>query len=121
MRIAVIDDDEAVRRALTRLMRAAGYQAEAYGSGAEFLRAVVEGSAPACIVLDLHMPELNGFDMLIRVSRFSAHVPVVMITGAHDQQIALRASELGAYACLSKAAGSTVLLDAIAAAIHNAA
>ena len=60
--IAIVDDEESVRKALSRLLRAAGFSVETYSSGAEFLRAV-EIRLPQCVVLDLRMPHVSGFDV----------------------------------------------------------
>src|SRR4051812_39374295 len=61
-RIALVDDDESVRRALTRLLRAEGFEVVSHASGAELLESL-QRSEPHCIVLDLHMPELDGFSI----------------------------------------------------------
>jgi FixJ family two-component response regulator len=62
MLLAVVDDDEYVRVALTRLVSSAGFAVETFASGATFLRSV-EDHEPHCLVLDLHMPEMSGFDV----------------------------------------------------------
>ena len=59
--LAVVDDDADVRVALTRLVSSAGFAVETFASGSEFLKSV-DDHEPACVVLDLHMPEINGFD-----------------------------------------------------------
>ena len=58
--IAVVDDEEAVRTALRRLLRSASLDVETFSSGAEFLESVKEHQ-PDCVVLDLHMPQVSGF------------------------------------------------------------
>ncbi len=61
-RIAVVDDDASVRKALARLLSASAFDIETYGSAREFLKSLKAG-APDCLVVDLHMPELTGFDL----------------------------------------------------------
>ena len=78
--IAIVDDEESVRKALSRLLRAAGFSVETYSSGAEFLRAV-EIRPPQCVVLDLRMPHVSGFDVQRALKQANAQVPVVIITG----------------------------------------
>lgn len=66
--IAFLDDDEAVRRALTRLIRSLGFEAQAFATGDEFLSSPARRE-PDCLVLDLHMPHLSGFDVQERLAR----------------------------------------------------
>ena len=80
--VAIVDDDASVRRSLQRLVRSAGYAAEAFGSAREFLEWLPRGQA-ACLVLDVHMHEMSGFDLQERLA-----VPVVFIT-AHDDEVTL--------------------------------
>ena len=60
--LAVVDDDDDVRVALRRLVSSAGFAVETYASGAEFLRSV-DDHEPDCVVLDLHMPRMSGFEV----------------------------------------------------------
>jgi FixJ family two-component response regulator len=110
--IAVVDDEEIVRKALVRLLQAAGYDAHGFNSGADFLQ---NGSAykPDCLVLDLQMPGLSGTDVQRALNRAGVHFPVVVIT-AHDSALA-RAECLreGAIAYLCKPVDERVLLDAL--------
>lgn len=79
--IAVVDDEEPVRKALQRLLRAAGLEAEGYASGQDFLAAERRAD---CVVLDLHMPAMSGLQVLRRIRQTTKRLPVVVIT-AHDQ------------------------------------
>ena len=115
-RIAVVDDEPSIRRALDRLMRSADMDVDTYPSGAEFLAAWSCG-APDCVVLDLHMPGLTGFDVLERLTQSDARVPVVVVTG-HDTPEA-RALASGASAYLLKPVDDGALLSAIDAAIRG--
>jgi len=80
--IAVVDDEESVRKALMRLIRSVGLSVETFGSGAEFLKSI-ETRLPDCVVLDLHMPHMNGFKVQADLARKHAALPVIIITG-HD-------------------------------------
>jgi len=80
--IAVVDDDPFVRKALERLIGSTGLSVESFASGAEFLRSA-DDHQPDCVVLDLHMQEMSGFEVQSRLARAHPRVPVVVITG-HD-------------------------------------
>ena len=114
--LAVVDDDEDVRAALTRLIGSAGFAVESFASGGAFLRSV-EDHKPACVVLDLHMPEISGFDVQRSLGTSHAAVPVVVITGHDTLQSRARAAQLGAKAYLCKPVNDEALLAAIDAAL----
>jgi FixJ family two-component response regulator len=113
--LAVVDDDEDVRVALTRLVSSAGFAVETFASGAAFLRSV-EDHEPDCLVLDLHMPEMSGFDVQGSLGAAHPAVPVVVITGHDTPESRARAFQLGAKAYLCKPVNDVALLDAIGAA-----
>jgi FixJ family two-component response regulator len=114
--LAVVDDDADVRVALTRLIASAGFAVETYASGAEFLRSVRDHE-PDCVVLDLHMPEMGGFDVQGALAVDHAGVPVVVVTGHDTAEGRARAMQLGAKAYLCKPINDETLLAAIGGAI----
>jgi FixJ family two-component response regulator len=114
--LAVVEDDEDVRVALTRLVSSAGFSVETFASGAAFLRSI-EDHEPDCLVLDLHMPEMSGFDVHGLLSVAHASLPVVVITGHDTPESRDRATQLGATAYLCKPFNDESLLTAIGAAI----
>jgi FixJ family two-component response regulator len=114
--LAVVDDDADVRIALTRLVSSAGFAVETFASGADFLRSVDEHE-PACVVLDLHMPEVSGFDIQAALARDHVRVPVVAITGHDTVENRTRALRLGARTYLCKPVDGDALLAAIDDAI----
>jgi len=114
--LAVIDDDADVRVALTRLVASAGFAVETYASGAEFLRSV-EDHEPDCVVLDLHMPQVSGFDVQGALAGAHATVPVVVITGHDTPESRARAARLGAKGYLCKPVNDDALLAAIGTAL----
>lgn len=112
--IAVVDDDPSVRKALERVLRAEGHTVECHASGVELLRSLPR-STPHCIVLDLHMPGLDGFEVQAALVRGGWRIPVIMITGHYDDAACSRAKALGAKAVLPKPVDSPALLHEIAA------
>ena len=117
--IAVVDNDEPVRKALMRLMRSAGLSVETFASGAEFLKSI-ETRLPDCVVLDLHMPQMNGFNVQAHLARKYAALPVIIMTGHDLPQARERAMAGGASAFLRKPVLDRTLLDAISAATSPA-
>jgi len=111
--IAVIDDEEAVRTALRRLLASVGLAAETFGRGADFLAALAQ-SPPDCAVLDLHMPEMSGLEVLQRLAAMPAHPPVIAITGRDSAEAEERALGAGASVYLRKPIHQKPLLAAIA-------
>lgn len=114
--IAVVDDEDSVRRALHRLLRSAGFEVAVFASGEEFLRSL-DQATPSCVVLDLHMPGTNGFDVQETLKRDQPHLPVVIITGYDTSETKARVMQQGTAAYLSKPVDAMVLLAAINAAI----
>jgi FixJ family two-component response regulator len=113
--IAVVDDEESIRKALMRLMRSVGLNVETFGSGAEFLKSI-EARLPDCVVLDLHMPQMNGFNVQAHLAQKCAALPVIIITGHDLPNARERAMAGGASAFLRKPVHDRTLLDAISAA-----
>jgi FixJ family two-component response regulator len=117
--IAVVDDEEPVRIALRRLLRSAGLDVETFPSGVEFLESLPT-RRPDCVVLDLHMPLMNGFEVQARLAESSAPVPVVIITGHDSTETRDRALAGRPLAYLRKPVNDQTLLDAIELALsHN--
>ena len=116
--VAIVDDEESVRKALSRLVRSAGFNAETFASGADFLRSV-EQRPPHCAVLDLRMPHIGGLDVLRALKQAAAQVPVVVITGDDAPESRAHAIEHGAKAYLRKPVDDAILLDAIATAVGS--
>jgi FixJ family two-component response regulator len=83
-RVAVVDDDESVRKALQRLLCASDFDAETFGSAKDFLASLPHVPLPDCLVLDLHIPGISGLDLQRQLVRIGPQVPTVVITG-HDE------------------------------------
>ena len=112
--VAIVDDEEPIRKALTRLLRSGGLDVESLPSGSEFLESL-PAHRPDCVVLDLHMPVVNGFDVQARLVEFG--VPVVIITGHDSDETRARALAGRPAAYLRKPVNDQVLLDAIELAL----
>ena len=110
--VAVVDDEPDVRRALQRLLASVGMRVEEYGSGATFLASLAH-HAPDCVVLDLHMPEVSGYDVQAALARRESQPPVVVITGHDTPTARARAIGGGASAYLCKPVDDEALLGAI--------
>jgi FixJ family two-component response regulator len=117
--IAIVDDEESVRKALQRLIRSAGFAVETFPSGAEFLESMARHQ-PDCLVLDLHMPQVNGFEVQVRLNLAGVRVPVVVITGHDTPEARARTMDQGAKAYLRKPVDDLALLAAINEAIAGA-
>ena len=114
--VAVLDDEPQMRKALRRLLVSHGFRVEDYECGKDFLQELPAHPAD-CLVLDLHMPGVNGFDVLEALASQDAAPPVVVITGHDEPGTAERTRALGASAYLRKPVDELALLSAIRAAI----
>lgn len=108
-RIAIVDDDAAVRQALKRLLSAAALEAVSYSSGHEFLAALASGE-PSCVILDVHMPGLSGLEVQRQLAEAKSAVPVIVITGHDSPKAREEALALGARAYLPKPVEGRLLL-----------
>ena len=117
--IYVIDDDESVRRALERFLRAAGLDAKAFSSAKEFLESGNLGER-ACLVLDIQMRGLTGLDLQEELASKGIRMPVIAVSALDDAKIRERARELGATAFFRKPVDGQALIDAIRWAMGGA-
>lgn len=114
--ISIVEDDSSVRRALGRLVQSAGYTVEAFASGPEFLRSSVLGRT-ACLVLDIHLGDMTGFELQERLAADRAVIPIIFITAHDDAATRERVRLSGVALYLRKPFERRVLLDAIRQAI----
>ena len=117
--IAVIDDEASVSMALRRLLHSAKLGVETFASGVAFLNSL-QNHVPDCVVLDLHMPQMDGFEVQRRLAQAGVRVPVIILTGRDSLQARERALAGGAAAYLPKPVDDRALLGAIALAIAAA-
>jgi FixJ family two-component response regulator len=113
--VFVVDDDYRVRDALSRLISSVGLRVAAFGSASEFLESE-KADAPACLILDLELPDVSGFELQQELAAGPAP-PIIFITGHGDIPSSVRAMKAGAIEFLSKPFGEQELLRAIDAAI----
>ena len=117
--IRVVDDDASFARALARLLGARGFQVQTFGSGAELLAGLGD-EASGCVVMDLHMPGMNGLELQGELARRGLRLPVVFLTGAGDIPTSVRAMRGGAVDFLEKRAPSEHLIGAVERALASA-
>ena len=117
--IFVIDDDESVRRALERFLRAAGLDVKAFSSAKEFLESGNLGER-ACLVLDIQMRGLTGLDLQEELASKGIRIPVIAVSAFEDAKTRERARMLGATAFFRKPVDGQALIDAIHWAMGNA-
>jgi FixJ family two-component response regulator len=115
--VHVVDDDDSVRDAIVRLLRAAGYDARGYGSAGEFLLRRPDPGAPGCAVLDVRMPGPSGLDLQEALARFGESLPLVFLTGHGNIPMSVRAMKSGAVDFLTKPFHGEVLLTAVRTAL----
>jgi FixJ family two-component response regulator len=111
-RVAVVDDEESVRKALCRLLRSAGFEVESFSSGIEYLNSL-QTKKPDCLVIDLHMPVLNGIDVLNKMSEQGFKIPAIVITGYDGIGMTQRVMTAGALTCLHKPVDDELLISAL--------
>jgi len=115
--VAIVEDDAEVRVALMRLLSSAGFATQTFASGEDFVRSI-DQDGPACVVLDLHMPGLNGFEVQQTILERAPGLRVVVITGHDTPDARSRALSLGARAYLAKPVDGDALLVAIRGALQ---
>ncbi|MDH7972859.1 response regulator [Sphingomonas sp. AR_OL41] len=114
--VAIIDDDRGVREALEGLLMSAGLATESFGSAQEF-RDRQWAAPPACLILDVWLPGINGIDFHHELGREGRQPPVIFISGHADVHTSVRAMKAGAVEFLTKPVRHQELLDAVQAAI----
>jgi FixJ family two-component response regulator len=116
--VYVVDDDVSVRESLKPLIESAGCLVEAFGSAAEFLvRRKVD--APSCLVLDVCLPDLSGFDLQKQLAEIEKTIPIIFITGYADIPMTVRAMKAGAVDFLTKPFVAQDLLEAVQHALEH--
>jgi FixJ family two-component response regulator len=116
--VFVVDDDAAVRQALSSLIRSVDLAVETFGSAAEFLRAKLP-DAPSCLVLDVRLPGVSGLDFQGELARSGIHIPVIFVTGHGDIPMTVKAMKAGAVEFLTKPFRDQDMLDAIQVALER--
>ncbi len=99
--VDIVDDDESVRRALWRLLNSIGVQSRTFGSAGEYLESVELASAD-CLLLDLHLPEMSGMDLLEKLRGIVPDLHVICMTGRDEPDLEQRLAAAGVRGCLRK-------------------
>jgi FixJ family two-component response regulator len=114
--VLIVDDDHRIRESLQELLAAHGLRSQAFGSAGEY--AVYERPrVPACLILDVHLPDINGLDLQRQLAH-ADHPPIVFITGAGDIPSSVKAIKAGAVDFLTKPFGEQDLVAAVRSAIE---
>jgi len=116
--VAVVDDEEPIRKALGRLLRASGLLAECFPSGQAFLDSMIT-SRPDCVILDLHMPGLGGLQVLEQLRSFRPSLPAIIITGHDEPENQTRCLAGGAAGYMRKPLDDELLLRTINNAVDK--
>ena len=116
--VFVIDDDASMREAISRLLHAIGLTVRTFGSAREFLGTRLP-DIPACVVLDVRLPDLSGLDLQREMVERGIHVPIIFITGHGDIQMSVQAMKAGAVEFLTKPFRDQELIDAVRSGIHR--
>ncbi len=114
--ICIVDDDDSVRKALSRLIRSHGHRVETFADATAFLTSGV-GSYAACAILDVRLPELSGLEIQKRLASAGVDIPIVFLTGHGDIPMSVEAMRKGATDFLVKPADESAVLAAIEAAV----
>lgn len=114
--VHVIDDDDSVRKAVMRLLQAAGYEVQGYANAGEFLIRPPLPSSLGCIVLDVRMPGPSGLELQSALQRQGSGLPIIFLTGHGDIPMSVQAIKGGAVDFLTK----PVQRQALLAAVQNA-
>jgi FixJ family two-component response regulator len=116
--ISVVDDDESIRRTTTRLIESFGFRAAAFESAEMFL-----SSGPphetSCLIVDVQMPGMNGFQLQSQLAAAGCRIPIIFITAYDDKESRRRAMQAGAVAFLGKPFSDRELLQTIHSALHE--
>jgi RNA polymerase sigma factor (sigma-70 family) len=116
--VFIVDDDEAVRKAVSRLLRSAGIAAAVFASPRDFL-AQYDPATPGCLVLDLAMPDFNGLQLQTTLSEKGSILPIIFLSGQGDVSKSVQAMKHGAFDFLTKPVNAKNLLPTIHAAIER--
>ena len=118
-KIAIVDDDDAVREAMKTLVRSLGYNASTFGSADEFLNSEHVHDT-SCLITDVQMPGLSGIDLQDRLIARGHRIPIIFITAYPDENVRARAMKAGALAFLSKPINPHHLIDHLEKALKAA-
>lgn len=114
--IHVIDDDDAVRDSLGFLLESAGFEVKTWDCGLSFLEGRTDQES-GCIVTDVRMPGITGLELVVRLRELGCKLPIIVMTGHADVQLAVEAMKAGAHDFIEKPFDDEVLLQTVEAAL----
>jgi FixJ family two-component response regulator len=117
--ISVIDDDPYVRAAMNNLLKSRGYAVHTFPSAEEFLQST-ERDDTSCVIADMQMSAMSGFDLMMMMRGRGAQTPFIFITGFPDEAVQARALKAGAVCFLAKPFASAALIECLEAALQRA-
>lgn len=117
-RIVIVDDDPGMNQAVERLLRAGGFDPVGFSSGEALLKSEAAEAAD-CLLLDIHLPGLSGFDLYRQLEIAGIHTPVIFITAYDDVDARARAEQCGASAYLTKPFSGRNVMSAINNALNK--
>jgi FixJ family two-component response regulator len=115
--LSVVDDDESIRESVPDLLREFGFAARAFSSAPEFLSSGFVDET-SCLILDIAMPGMSGFDLQQELKHRGQEIPIIFITGQKEDGVRKQAFKQGAVNFLFKPFSDTALLDAVRAVLH---
>jgi FixJ family two-component response regulator len=116
--VAVVEDDEAFRAALQRLLKSAGFQVRTFASAEDFLDSGLQHET-ACLIADIRMPGMSGLDLQAKLNADHCPIPIIFITAHGDEQMRLQAMRGGAVKFLGKPFDCAILLESVREALGN--
>ena len=116
--VAIVDDDDSMRDALTGLLKSVGLSASAFASAEEFLRSG-EQHHTACLIADIRMPGISGLELQARLNAEDCRVPTIFITAHGDEAMRMQALRAGAVEFLTKPLDDRALLESVWAAMER--
>jgi FixJ family two-component response regulator len=116
--VFVLDDDPLTRGSLSSLFRSVGLGVKAFASATELLQHPLP-AVPSCLVLDVRLPRLSGFDLQTELSRLGVKIPIIFVTGHGDIPMSVKAMKAGAVDFLTKPFRDQEMLDAVTGALER--
>ena len=115
--VAVVDDDEAYRAAVQRMLKSAGLTVLAFPSAEDFLNSGQQHET-GCLIADIRMPGMSGLDLQAKLNAENCPIPIIFITGHGDEEMRLQAMRSGAVNFLAKPFDHAILLESVRVALQ---
>ena len=116
--VIIVEDDPSMSQALERILRLGGYASIVYASAEAFLAS--DGESASCLIIDVRLPKLNGFELHRRIAQSGAVLPAIFITAFDEGDARAKARDAGAFAFLAKPFSGRILLETVESALGSA-